>query len=470
MPVMLCVWLVRPGPARASEVRGSDTEGGAMPYLECERETILGGEDVTEVSSMRLGRRVLVLSDNYFHLAWGLDPETHAVLWERRPYRPDEVGDHKLVVTPEPEMVRALYDDDVIVTGDEYIARLEGRTGRLKWHRELEDGFFSDEGWVELADDMACAVYLSSDQATGGLRGPNRNILFRLSSGEACDVTLSHVPLWLALDSPARFLYREPLFAPPDLYHGVRPEEVVKEYPFALGALAADTGRSLWCTDLGPISKRRIPAVGIVRQPLGVCRFKVWPHRGPFTEIAWLDLDSGEVLRTDKIAVNPHKAIALVASTSRQDDPSAADLLAQARVLAVDAQRLLLLYPDKPEQPMWITDLTDVLPPALRRETGVFWQFDVSSFPFGVVNADLGVWEESLLLVVDLRDGSLWRVPSAVHHTWALDGERGVIYVLSGQLLRRYRLPDGSRGKELEADRVSWEPVVREGEGEQEPP
>jgi len=251
---------------------------------------------------------------------------------------------------------------------------------------------------------------------------------------------------------------------------------MVQEYPFSLGALAADTGRSVWCTDLGPISKKRVPYVYIVRQPLGVCEFKRWTDTGPFTEIAWLDLDSGEALRTDEIAVHPGRAVALVASSSRDEHPSAADLLAQARVLAVDARRLLLLYPDRPEQPVWVTDLTDVLPPALRRETGVFWFFDMSSFPFAVVNARLSPWLESLLFVVDLRDGSLWRLPSAAIHTWAFDGERGVLYVLSGQIsrpgqiLRRYRLPDGSRGTEMEADRVRREPVVRENQEEQPPP
>jgi len=440
-----------------------------MPYLECERETILGPEDVTKVSSMRLGRRVLVLSDNYFHLAWGLDPETHEILWERRSYRSDEVGDHSVVVTSSPETIRALFDDDVIVTGHAEIARLDGRTGRLMWSRDVDDGFFG-EGWVALADGLGCAVYHSSDQAMR-LRAPNKSIVFRLASGEPCDTALSHLPLRLALDSPARFLYREPPPVDwPRLSRGLRPAEIVQEYPFALGALAADTGRSVWCTDLGPISTERIPYVYIVRQPLGVCAFNRRADTGLFTEIAWLDLDSGEVLRTDTIAVHPGRAVALVASSSRLEHPSAADLLAQARVLAVDAGRLLLLYPDRPKQPVWVSDLTDVLPSVLRQETDVVWSFDVSSFPFAVVNVHLGVWVESLLLVVDLRDGSLWRTPSAVHHTWALDGERGVIYVLSGQLLRRYRLPDGSRGTEMEADRVRREPVVRENQEEQPPP
>jgi len=437
-----------------------------MPYLECERETTLaiedvGTEDFTNVGKMLVGRQVLVLADNYFKIAWGLDPDTHKVLWERRCRTPDDVRNHKVIVTSGCQLVRALFDDDVIVTGSAEIARLDGKTGQLKWSRDVDDGFFGGGGWVALADGMGCAVYYSLDEATGGLRGPNRSIVFRLASGEPCDTALSHLPFWLALDSPARFLYREPPPVDcPDLYYGVRTGEIVKDYPFSLGALAADTGASLWCTNLGTMSRSQIPYVYIAQQPLGACQFKRKTDTATFTEIAWLDLDSGQVLRTDKMDVHPYKAIGLVAASSRQEHPSAADLLAQARVLTVEGRKLLFLDPAKPEEPVWATDLTDVLPPALQRDTGVFWHFDVWSFPFGVINARLSEPVESLLLVVDLRDGSLWRTASARNHTWVLDGERNVLYVLAGQRLRRYRLPEDSRSRE---------PVLKESEAEQPP-
>jgi len=389
---------------------------------------------------------VLILAETEFGKVWALDVNSGRLLWQWD--GPGHSG-------PDPTG-----DGDVLVEeGYDTLVRLDGRTGKPKWRCSL-DGSFADDGYVTIAGHIGCAVYHSWEQLEPESTEYtlNRRTIIDLRTGKPTPVQLPYNPLiWFTLNSPPRFLYQVP-----DLYGGsssvkdqvyslVRPGRESVEYPYFVGCLDAATGNILWQTDLGPISNRRRPEYlgpRSLQAPLGVCQFTCATPTEKWTELWWMDFDSGEVLRKDHIAVSPYDIGPVIEGPAVEQPATARSLLSAARLLLEKDWRLSLVEANNPEQPLRSKDLAPLLPEALKQARDVSWGVTDCAWSFVTLYVRRGRSDSTktveTLLLVDLERGAVYHVATARRLSVLLDATHHMLYVFSvpGNTLAGYKLPD----------------------------
>jgi outer membrane protein assembly factor BamB len=388
-------------------------------------------EQVDRVSDLLLvGDRLLAVDGEMGEMS-AFDRGSRRLLWRQHRSHPS---------------VSVLGTTDILLQSNDRLVRIDARSGRTKWEYILRDGFFGDGGWVAVVGGLACAVYYSADQATGLLQGLNRTTVIDLREGKARSTRLPVVPLWFGLDSPPRALYEEPQPAKmSSLKLDTNPDVPGAPHSYAVGCVDLATGRRIWQTALGSISSRRRPDVRPPMSALGLVVFHCAGDKAS-AELSWLDLNSGNELRRDKMPLDPARLWPVVDRSHRGRRSDARAVLRSVRLLSLEGNALSLVHALPPHRVGWKVDLAGYVRKQLAQRPSSYWFCD-ADWPFAVLTLNRYEDGANAVLLVDLGNGAVCRV-AADRDVLAtrLDVTHRMLYVAVSDSVRAYRITPASPG------------------------
>jgi hypothetical protein len=373
---------------------------------------------------LSVAENVLFVSDAEFGDTWAIDTLTHEVLWSR-----DDVGRSVPMVLP---------GGGLLCSGGNSLSRVHGKTGATEWTLPFK-GYFADDGYVAVVGRSACAVMYGDSEA-----GLSNRIIFDVATGRLLAVELPHNPLPDTVSEPPRFLYEVP-----DVRNSweirrtlrtLHPRPDAPSYPYSVGSLEAADGEVAWTIDLGTISSERRPRTAVVHGSLGVCRFARREGGTRSTELWWLDLSRGQVLRRDESRLRPAQIWVLMMGENGSATQSAETTLDHTSLLAIRGENLLLTQPGSAEQELWRTSLKSYVPDELLGDGRALWRATRYADPLiALTGTSRGL---SVVLLVNTREGSVKCVLRAQEPlpVVELDPAGRALYVVVGDRLTAYDL------------------------------